>query len=186
MNNNVFQEVKELLDPRNVVADILGEPAKTSGDNWYWHSPFKDGDNDPSFCVSPNEISDFSGTEFGNGNDICNFIVKYNDLTHCITASKMNNYDALQYLNDKYNLDLDLSKNNIVKSDKTTNKNTKIQYSLQVKEKSVLVSAYGVYAYFDGEEFKQKPQNKEIGKIKNRIDINEAGNWPVEDIKKML
>lgn len=186
MTNNVFQEVKKLLDPRNVVADILGEPANTSGDTWFWQSPFNIRDNTPSFGVNQTYISDFSNCEeFGEGNDICNFIVAYNDLTHFITKNNMNNYEALKWLNDKYQLNLDLS-TAAPKNSKTKSNKCKMQYSLQVKENSILVSAYGVYTYFDNEKFTHKPNSSEIGKIKNRINIEEAGSFPIKDIKEMI
>ena len=186
MNSNVFQEVKELLDPRNVVADILGEPSNISGDTWFWQSPFNIEDDTPSFGVNQKYISDFSNCEkFGEGNDICNFIVAYNDLTHFITKNNMSNYDALKWLNHKYQLNLDLS-TYIQKNSQTKSNKCKMQYSLQVKEKSVLASAYGIYTYFDNEKFTHKPRGYEIGKIKNRINIEEAGSFPIKDIKEMI
>ena len=49
----IFQQVKEHIDPRELVSYFLGEPLVKSGDNCYWQSPFCEGDNLPSFCASP-------------------------------------------------------------------------------------------------------------------------------------
>ena len=97
----------------------------------------------------------------------------------------MNNYEALKWLNDKYQLNLDLS-TATPQNSKTKSNKCKMQYSLQVKENSILVSAYGVYTYFDNEKFTHKPNSSEIGKIKNRINIEEAGSFPIKDIKEMI
>lgn len=39
---NKYEYIKEQLDARDVVTDILGKPDKTSGENYYWHSPWRE------------------------------------------------------------------------------------------------------------------------------------------------
>lgn len=190
MIDDLFQEAKMLLNPRDIVIDFLGEPSKISGDNYFWKSPFYDGDNDPSFCVSPEQISDFSsGSDFGNGNDIFNFIVKYNDLTHCITENKMSSIEALKWVNQNYNLGLKLNTVNDTKNtniSKTTKKLIKVKYSLKLKENAKSATTNGIYAYFDEHKFSKKPNGDETGKIKNSIDKDYAGVYYIDEIKKML
>ena len=70
MKENIFELVKQKLNPKDVVKDILGKPVNSGTDDTY-HSPFCDGDNDPSFKVSNDYISDFSSkSDFGTGKDI--------------------------------------------------------------------------------------------------------------------
>ena len=187
MTNNLFQEVRDLVDTKELVTKFLGEPKNKSGDNWYWNSPFNDGDNDPSFCASSNQITDFSDkSDFGSGNDIFNFIVKYNDLTHCITKNKMTNYEALKWVNENYSLGLKLDNIDDKKSttgSKATKKSIKVKYSLKLKENA---NVNGIYAYFDEQQFSQKPNGNETGKIKNRIEKDYAGVYSIDEIKEML
>lgn len=186
-NENIFDKVKSKLDPRDIVTNFLGEPDKISGDNHYWKSPFNDGDNDPSFCASPNQITDFSDkSDFGKGNDIFNFIVKYNDLTHCITKNQMSNIKALKWVNQNYNLGFkldDIEDNKNTTSSKATKKSIKVKYSLQLKENA---NANGIYAYFDEQQFSQKPNGNETGQIKNRIDKDYANVYSIDEIEEML
>lgn len=59
MDNNIWQEIKEKLKAKEVVAHYLGPPDKESGNNSFWCSPFREGDNDPSLSVKDNYIKDF-------------------------------------------------------------------------------------------------------------------------------
>lgn len=195
MNTDIFDIIKEQIDARELVSKFLGTPANTCGENHYWHSPFYKGDNEPSFTATQEQITDFSiSSDFGKGQDIFNFIVKYNDLKHCITPNEMNYYDALRWVNEEYKLKTDLALyNNINNSSKSKEDNSKsdtntiIKYKLNVSEgKHPYDCAYGIYAMFDTEGFKQKPESKRIGKIKNRIKDLSAGSYSPEEIKNKL
>lgn len=59
MDNNIWQEVKEQVKAKDVVEHYLGPPQKTSGNSCLWHSPFREGDNDPSLSAKDNYIKDF-------------------------------------------------------------------------------------------------------------------------------
>lgn len=171
MNQNIFKDVKNIIDARDVVSSILGEPAKVSGDNYYWHSPFNAGDNDPSFCVKEDMISDFSTDE--KGQDIFNFITDYNNSIKPIVSDKIiNSYDALKWVVKEFNIDIDLSQYKMIVPDVK-----KIAQGLEktIKRHSLVVSEgkhikdHFIYAMFDTEGYQQKPAEAESGKIKNRI-----------------
>ncbi len=190
MEQNIFKEVSALLDARKVVADFLGEPAKISGDNYFWKSPFYEGDNDPSFCATKDMITDFSSSsEFGQGQDICDFIMKYNNLYHNITINNMNNFDALKWVNEHYKLGLNLLNVDFTKKEsavKASNQKTQIIYSLDKVEKLTHVINAGVETYFDKQKYDKKPNSNETGKIKKRIDKRDFGCYSVEQVKKNI
>ena len=171
MNQNIFKDAKDMIDARDVVSSILGEPAKISGENWYWHSPFNNGDNDPSFCVKADMISDFSTGE--KGQDIFNFIENYNNSIMPIVSDKIiNSYESLKWVVKEFNIDIDLSQYNMIVPDVK-----KIGQSLErtVKRQSLTISEgkhikdHFIYAMFDTEGYHQKPAEPEFRKIKNRI-----------------
>lgn len=68
-----FSEIKEKFELFSVVCQHLGEPARTFGNDAFWHSPFNPKDREPSFCVtiSKNMWYDFSTDQ---GGDVLNFI----------------------------------------------------------------------------------------------------------------
>ena len=78
---NKYQFVKEQLSAKEVVKDFLGEPQKISGDNFFWSSPFREGDSDPSLCVNEKQISDF-GDETFKGQDIFSFVARYKNISN--------------------------------------------------------------------------------------------------------
>lgn len=192
----IFQQVKEQIDPRELVSYFLGEPPLKSGDNWFWHSPFCEGDNQPSFCASPEQITDFSGGYdiFGGGQDIFDFIVKYNSLKHCISDYDLNNYDALNWVNEKYNLGFDLSSisnNSNNKKEETADKvnnskKCKTIYSLETVENATKAMTEGIITMFDNVSFKTKPETNDVTKIRNRTVTNKSGNYTLEEIKNNL
>lgn len=167
MNKDIFKIIKEQLNPKDVVEDILGKPDSSGKDNKY-HSPFYEGDNDPSFIVSDEYISDFSAnSDFGKGKDIFNFIVSYNDVSHFISDKTITELEALKWLVAKYNLNVEISG--------YTEKNynlprpyveTKVEYSLERYEHEPIE----IWTMFDTEKFNKKPSSEEMGQIKNRID----------------
>ena len=61
MEQNIFDFVKKQVNARELVKSILGEPPVKNGETWKWHSPFRDGDSDPSLCVNEVSITDFGG-----------------------------------------------------------------------------------------------------------------------------
>ena len=154
----IFQQVKEQIDPRELVSYFLGEPTLKSGDNWFWHSPFCEGDNQPSFCASPEQITDFSGGYdiFGGGQDIFDFIVKYNSLTHRINDFDLNNYEALNWVNEHYNLGFDLSsmsnnsnnKKEEIADKVKSSKKCKTIYSLETVENATKAITEGIMTMF--------------------------------------
>lgn len=192
----IFQQVKEHIDPRELVSYFLGEPLVKSGDNCYWQSPFCEGDNQPSFCASPEQITDFSrGYDiFGGGQDIFDFVVKYNNLKHCISDYDLNNYEALNWVNEKYNLGFDLSSmpnnsNNKKEeiADKVKNsKKCKTIYSLETVENATKAITEGIITMFDNVSFKTKPETNDVTKIRNRTVTNKSGNYTLEEIKNNL
>lgn len=195
-NHIIFQEVKEKIDARFVVSEFLGEAEKISGENYFWKSPFYEGDNEPSFCANPEQITDFSrSSDFGSGQDIFNFIVKYNNLTHCITQNEMSNYDALNWLNTHYNLELDIStfdstkseesKNQIV-SKKSEKKKSKITYSLEVVENATNAISRGIIALFDDASYITKPTSDDVKGIRNRTNPNNVKLYQLQDIKELI
>lgn len=195
MENSLFKTVKEQVDARELVAKFLGEPPEIHGDHYYWNSPFNPSDENPSFSANSKIIGDFSSSsDFGLKQDIFNFIVKYNDLTHCISQYSMNNFDALKWVNETYKLGFDLSdksiQNKTNKSSKNTtnisSKNKKIIYKLEKVDELTYVVNYGVEAYFDEVEYDEKPKKSESGKIKNRINKKNEGCWPVKEVKEMI
>ena len=182
MEQDIFQLVKEQLSQKVVVKDILLEEPVTSGTNDKYHSPFCEGDNDPSFLVSDKYISDFSAnSDFGKGKDIFNFIVSYNDVTHFISDKSITNFEALKWLVNKYNLDIKVSgyigqTYNLPKpySEK------KVIYSLERYEHEPVE----IWTMFDTQKFTKKPTSEEIGQIKNRINSLEASPYTYDYIKK--
>jgi len=188
MKQNIFQDIKSMIDARDIVSAILGEPAKISGDNYYWHSPFNAGDNDPSFCVKEDMISDFSTDD--NGQDIFNFIENYNNAIKPIVSDKIiNSYDALKWIVKEFHIDIDLGSYNIIVPN--TNKiaqsleKTIKRHSLEVSEGKHIKDHF-IYAMFDTEGFQQKPHGLELGKIKNRIPSLQAKAYTLEMLENKL
>lgn len=189
----IFQQVKEQVDPRELVSSFLGEPPLQSGDNWYWHSPFYEGDNQPSFCASPAQITDFSSDEtFGSGQDIFDFIVKYNSLTHCISDYDLNNYEALSWVNEHYHLGFDISISNSNNENKEvtdkakTRKKCKTIYLLETVENAKKATTEGIITMFDNVSFKTKPGANDVKKIRKRTVPNESESYTLEEIKNNL
>ena len=186
METNIFKEVKEvkeLSDLKQVVKDILGKPAKEGTDNKY-HSPFVDGDNDPSFIVSNDCISDFSSnSNFGTGKDIFNFLVAYNDVTHFISEDSITNFQALKWLVKKYNLDVNVS-GYVSEGFKLPRPfvETKLSYSLKASD----IKPIYIHTMFDTQQFKKKPTGEEMGLIKNRISQLDACSLTYDLVKKFI
>lgn len=191
----IFQQIKEQIDQREFISYFLGEPPLKSGDNWFWHSPFNVGDNQPSFCASPEQITDFSSDDtFGRGQDIFDFIVKYNSLTHCISNFDLNNYDALNWVNEHYNLGYDLSsmpnnsnnKKEEIADKVKSSKKCKTLYSLETVENATKAKTEGIITFFDNVSFKSKPEPNDVKKIRNRTVPNGSENYTLEEIKNNL
>ena len=192
---SIFQKVKEQVDPRELVSYFLGEPPLKSGDNWFWHSPFNVGDNQPSFCASPEQITDFSCDEtFGSGQDIFDFIVKYNSLTHFISEYDLNNYEALSWVNEHYKLGYALSsmsntsnnkKSEITEGTKSSKKG-EIIYTLEILENATKAIKEGITTMFDNVSFKSKPKANDVTRIRNRTVANGSENYTLEEIKNNL
>lgn len=180
MKENIFELVKQKLNPKDVVKDILGEPVNSGTDDTY-HSPFCDGDNDPSFKVSNDYISDFSSkSDFGTGKDIFNFIVAYNEFYHFISDKSITDFEALRWLVSRYHLDIDVPDyfDNTYKLPKP--------FAEKQTTFSLVRSAYPpseIWTMFDTEKFSKKPTGEEIGKIKNRIDSLDMYPYQYEFVK---
>lgn len=185
--NNYFKIIKEQIDAREFVSHFLREPAKISGENYFWHSPFYEGDNDPSFCASKTEISDFSSSsEFGTGQDIFNFLVKYDALTY---KTDMTYYDALNWINENYNLGYDLSsveENVSIEKVKKVNSQTKMTYSLKVVKNPNKAVSNGIITMFDSFEFSNKPTSDDVKKIRMRTKSNTSMFYSLDEIKKKI
>ena len=182
---NIFGQVKEKLrnigGNKAIVADILGEPASSGTDNKY-HSPFYSGDNDPSFIVNDNYISDFSAhSDFGTGKDIYNFIVAYNDISHFISDKSIKDIDALKWIVDRYKLDVNISITNISNLPRPYAEKRK-GYTLEPTSSEPLL----IFSMFDNQQFTEKPTGEEIGQIKNRISSLKSTFLPYSEILSNL
>lgn len=98
MSDNIWQEIKNQLKAKDVVEHYLGPPQKTSGNNFMWCSPFREGDNDPSLSVKDNYIKDFGGDFSG---DIFEFLIRLKNVSK---------KEALEMLVKDFDLDIDISK----------------------------------------------------------------------------
>ena len=137
----------------------------------------ENGDNDPSLCVTSTQITDFGDEEF-RGQDIFNFISKYNNV---------NNQEALEYVISNYDVDTTLlgylNKSTPITSLTKITPVKKVEYKLiSTKNKPE-----EIYAMFDTTPYSQKPLGAEIGKIKNRISTDlEPTTYTLEEIKELL
>lgn len=176
MNKDIYKNVKHQLDARAVVKDFLGEPKAISGETYKWCSPFRDGDSDPSFCANSTEIKDFGGEFYG---DIFNFVSTYNNIS---------NQEALDYIIEMYDINLPLEYTNTKKpmifhgNKLTATIINTIGHKLELSEKVT----EEIYCMFDTVGFTQKPDSKEIGRIKNKISDLEPLIYNLDEIKKQI
>lgn len=75
---NIFKEVKEYLNPKQVASYYISEKGKISGNNVFYKSPFRQ-EKTPSFCV--NNEKGFHDYGTGWHGDIINFIQELYHLT---------------------------------------------------------------------------------------------------------
>ncbi len=75
---NIFQEVKEYLNPKQVASYYISEKGKISGNNVFYKSPFRQ-EKTASFCV--NNEKGFHDYGTGWHGDIINFIQELYHLT---------------------------------------------------------------------------------------------------------
>ena len=187
-----FQQAKSMLSITDVAKHILGEPVEASGNELFWFSQTHD---EKTASLGANEekqiISDFSSDEtFGNGLDIFSFIVQLNNhpdskKKHFVADREINNYDALLWLNNEFDLNLNLSQSTPAKVQIETRIN-KI-YSLEQCDKISDELTDDIYAMFDTKEFKEKPKPNEIGGIKHRIENGlSAGSYNLKSLKEEI
>lgn len=169
---SVYEFVKKQLSAKEVVKEILGEPQKTSGDNYFWSSPFREGDNDPSLCVNEEKITDF-GDETFRGQDIFNFVSRYKGIS---------NEDALRYIIKTYNIDVPENYDDFTKSTLNTENNITYKYILE----PTYEKANEIYCMFDTMKYSQKPNGNEIGSIKNRISSIQPMVYTIDNIKQKI
>ncbi len=172
MQQNMFDFVKEQVDARELVKSILGEPPVKSEKTWKWHSPFRDGDSDPSLCVNEVSITDFGGDFKG---DIFKFVVSI--------GKAINNFEALRYIAKEFNIKLPSNyKRQITKISQNKNIAYKKYFELKPTDKK----ADEIYCMFDDTTFTRKPAGEEIGAIKNNIAKLHPMAYSLKDIKSNL
>lgn len=74
---NRFKEIKNILNPQEVVQKYLGLPEKKTSTGLWYKSPFRK-ERTASFCVSNKGIHDFGD---GNHYDIIDFVERYFNTT---------------------------------------------------------------------------------------------------------
>lgn len=180
--NNQFEIVKERIAAIDVVSKYLGEPAKVSGNNYFWHSFLRSGDNDPSLCVNieKNVITDFGNDTF-KGQDIFNFVVKYYEV---MEHKQITNLEALKIIVDEFNLDIDLNKSSYT-STYDKNENIKVSNRTHIL-KATNATVDEVFTMLDTVSFKLKPNSNEIGEIKNRIPKLKRKYYSLHEIKSAI
>lgn len=169
---NKYQFVKEQLSAQEVVKDLLGEPQRISGNNYYWSSPFREEDSDPSLCVNDTLISDFGDEEF-KGQDIFNFVSKLKGIS---------SEEALQYIIETYNIEIPSIYSTFTNNTKSTNQNVTYKYILEPADNK----PESICCMFDTVKFNRKPTGVEIGSIKNRISNIEPMSYTIESIKQKI
>ena len=175
MEQNNFDLAKQKVSIIDVATHILGEPARSSGSEVYWYSQTHD-ENTASLGADAKKgiITDFSDEDFGKGLDICSFVVQLNNHPNSskkgfIADKEINNYEALEWINNEFNLDLDLSFKSSPIPTQTLNSTSVKHYSLEATDSIIDEYADGIYAMFDTKEFTEKPTQNDTRNIKNRI-----------------
>lgn len=188
MAENIFQKVKELVDARELVKHILGEPVKISGNEHFWNSLNKN-EKTPSLGANQDIISDFSlNDEMGTGLDICDFVAYYNNNHNHIVADKdISQIESLIWIVNEFNLDIDISSFTQTPNAPLLLKANEIQtiktYSLEPTNNK---PANGIATKFDTVPFNKKPNGDEVGQIKNRIDTIKGCEHTLEQLKEKL
>lgn len=193
---NLFKEARNKVSIVKVITRVLGTPDKVEGSQVIWHSPVKP-ENHASFSVNEEKqiASDFSQSNFGKGLDVCDVLVQLNNHPDSrkkgfIANRNINNYEALKWLNKEFCLNLNLNSNYDVSNPYvTTDEKSKTiikLYSLEQTDK-IASDEDEIFSMFDTEEFKQKPEGKDVGKIKYRIENKlEAHVYNLNEIKENL
>lgn len=161
-----FKTIKEQIDAREFVKKHLGEPQKISGETWKWTSPFRDGDSDPSLCVTATVISDFGDENF-KGKDIFSFLARLKNIT---------DYEALKIVAKDLDIDID------AQNTKITPPKTKIVFAFAPSTNT----PDGIYAMVDDVAYTEKPTGDEIGKTKNRIANLETKLYTLAQLKELI
>lgn len=175
---DTFKKVKEQIDAREYVKKILGEPPVTSGKSIKYNSPFNKDDKTPSFSVEEMLIGDFSSNStFGKKQDIFDFIVEYNKLTHAISEENLNYVDALELVIKEYELDVQIP--NFAYFPSYNRTKTKKYSALELSDGTPTT----ITTMFDSVSFATKPIGKEAGAIKNRIPSLTQEEYTLEEIE---
>lgn len=172
MEQNIFDFVKKQVNARELVKSILGEPPVKNGETWKWHSPFRDGDSDPSLCVNEVSITDFGGDFKG---DIFKFVVSM--------GKAINNFEALKYIAKEFNIELPTNYNTQITN---ITQNNNITYNKTFELKATDNKPEEIYCMFDTTAFAKKPTGEEIGIIKNNITNLQPMAYQLKDIKEKL
>lgn len=165
---DMFKIVKEKIDAREFVKKHLGEPQKISGETWKWTSPFRDGDSDPSLCVTATVISDFGDENF-KGKDIFSFLARLKNITE---------YEALKTVAKDLGIDIDTQNTKITPIKTKTKKVFALTPSPNTPDE--------IYAMVDNVAYTEKPTGDEIGKIKNRIQNLEPKVYTFLQLKELI
>lgn len=163
-----FKTIKERIDAREFVKKHLGEPQKISGETWKWTSPFRNGDSDPSLCVTATVISDFGDENF-KGKDIFSFLARLKNITE---------YEALKTVAKDLDIDIDTQNTKITPTKTKTKKVFALTPSPNTPDE--------IYAMVDNVAYTKKPTGDEIGKIKNRIQNLEPELYTLEQLKQLI
>lgn len=165
---DMFKIVKEKIDAREFVKKHLGEPQKISGETWKWTSPFRNGDSDPSLCVTATVISDFGDENF-KGKDIFSFLARLKNITE---------YEALKTVAKDLDIDIDTQNTKITPIKTKTKKVFALTPSPNTPDE--------IYAMVDNVAYTEKPTGDEIGKIKNRIQNLEPKVYTFLQLKELI
>ena len=95
---NRFKEIKNILNPQEVVQKYLGLPEKKTGTGLWYKSPFRK-EKTASFCVSSKGIHDFGDSTHY---DIISFVQKYFDTTPSRALEILCNDFGLYGLGNEY------------------------------------------------------------------------------------
>ena len=146
MSSNIWKEIKEELTAKEVVEHFLGPPQKISGSSYFWSSPFRKGDTDPSFSANDTYIKDFGGDFSG---DIFEFVMEFKNVSK---------KESLEILKSDFNLEVKIET-------KTSNKRTKskkVQLENDIPKIDLVEGKETplVFNMFDTVNFKTKPTGR--------------------------
>ena len=146
MSSNVWKEIKEELTAKEVVEHFLGPPQKISGSSYFWSSPFRNGDTDPSLSANDTYIKDFGGDFSG---DIFEFVMEFKNVSK---------KDALEILKNEFNLEVEIE--NRTSNKRTRSKRIKLEDDIPKVSLTEGKETSLIFNMFDTISFKTKPTGR--------------------------